>query len=346
LLLRRWYFAVPLLLLSILGVFLAAQRVGPDYKANGYVQIIPPPSAGRLEDPAAKQRPPNQWMDLGYQALATAALLSVTDQTTLEGMQAKGLSDSVTVTLGERTQLLEIEAVGATPAQASATVQEVIRLIQEEVVALQRPYRVDPQDTITTLVLNNGSGTEVVSSKIKRVLIVAAAAGILMTTALTIAFDSLLRRRAELRLRGKMTGDSLPRPSRAAASRPAGVNGSGASSTRQTRTWSDAVVIPEAARTAASDETQVINIGGGTGLTGPRKSETESVPSIEKAPNGVRQTVDAVEFKQQAETPAQSSRPAEPTPVEAENEGPYAADATIVLPLSGTSWAQRPPKKR
>jgi capsular polysaccharide biosynthesis protein len=219
LLLRRWYVAVPLLLLSILGVVLAAQSVGPDYKAKGYVQIIPPQSAGRQEDPATK-RTSNPWMDLGYQALANAALLQVTDQTTLEAIAAKGLSDSITVTLGERTQLLEIEAIGATPAQASQTVQEVVKLLVAAVVAQQQPYNLATQDTIRTRVLNDGSGTEVVTSKIKRVLIVAAAVGILLTAGLTIGFDSLWRRRAERRLLRAAAGSAGGSGQRPPAARP------------------------------------------------------------------------------------------------------------------------------
>jgi capsular polysaccharide biosynthesis protein len=344
LLLRRWYVAAPLLLLSILGVVLAAQSVGPDYKAKGYVQIIPPPSAGRQEDPATKLRTPNPWMDLGYQALANAALLQVTDQTTLEAIAAKGLSESVTVTLGERTQLLEIEAIGATPAQASQTVQEVIRLIEEVVLAQQQTYHVAVQDTIRTRVLNDGSGTDVVTSKIKRVLIVAAAVGILLTTGLTIGFDSLLRRRAERRL---LRGSAGAGPVRsAAAPRPAGINGARGSSTPQATAPAPADAGgPTAARTGDNDETQVFNIGMG-GLAGPPRPVAGSRTRAAKAANGTRPTVDAVEFKEQAKKPVPPVQPDPDATVVQEAKSVEGADSTIILPLSGASWAKRPPKKR
>ena len=48
LLLRRWYFAVPMLLASVAVVVLAAKTVSPDYKSTGYVQLIPAPSTDKI----------------------------------------------------------------------------------------------------------------------------------------------------------------------------------------------------------------------------------------------------------------------------------------------------------
>jgi hypothetical protein len=199
LLLRRWYFAVPMLLASIGLVVLVAQSVAPDYKAMGYMQMIPAPSAGKVPDPDAKPRPANPWLDLGYAALGNAAALSVTDERSLERLAADGYSDSVTVVLNERTPLFEIEAVGNSPKQATATVRQVIKLLQADIAAKQRQYNALPEDTISTLVINDGDAPTQESSKVKRVLIVAAGVGLLITTALTIALDYWLRSRARRR---------------------------------------------------------------------------------------------------------------------------------------------------
>jgi hypothetical protein len=199
LLLRRWYFAVPMLLASVAGVVGAAQTVSPDYKAMGYMQLIPAPSAGKPLDPNAKPRPANPWNDLGYAALGNAAALSVTDLTTLEEMADSGYSDSVTVVLNERTPLFEIEAVGNSKEQATATVQHVIKLLQDDIAAKQKQYGTLPVDTISTLVINDGRSPEQDGGKVKRVLIVAAGLGLMLTTASTIALDYWLRRRARRR---------------------------------------------------------------------------------------------------------------------------------------------------
>jgi hypothetical protein len=197
LLLRRWYFAVPMLLASVAVVVLAGQSVSPDYKATGYMQLIPAPSTGKLADPKAKPRPVNPWLDLGFVALGNAAALTVTDQPSLDKLAAEGLTDSVTVILDERTPLFQIEAVGDSKEQATATVRQVIKLLQGDIAVKQKQYGTQAEDTISTLVINDGSTPKIESGKVKRVLIVAAGLGVLITTAATIALDYWLRRRAK-----------------------------------------------------------------------------------------------------------------------------------------------------
>lgn len=205
LLLRRWYFAVPMLLASVATVVLAAQTVSPDYKATGYMQLIPAPSTGKIPDPKAKPKPANPWLDLGYAALGNAAALTVTDQTSLDNLVRDGFSDSATVVLNERTPLFEIEAVGDSKEQATGTVRQIVKLLQADIAAKQKQYGALPEDTISTLVINDGSSPEQETGKIKRVVIIAAGIGLLTTTAATIALDYWLRRRSR-----RPNGDDEP----------------------------------------------------------------------------------------------------------------------------------------
>jgi hypothetical protein len=195
LLLRRWYFALPMLLASMVLVYVAAQTVDPDYSAKGYLQMIPPSRPEAPADPEAKPRPQNPWFLLGYEPLGTAAVLKVTEKAGLERLDAIGLTDEVTVVVREDSPMFEIEAIGVTPAQATGTVREIIRQLNESIAESQRQYNVLPEDTITTLTLNDGGNVEVVTAKKKRVLIVAAGIGLLLTAAATIALDALARRR-------------------------------------------------------------------------------------------------------------------------------------------------------
>lgn len=194
LLFRRWYFALPLLLVTIATVYVTAQTVKPDYRGLGYLQMIPPPGSSQPQNANAKPRPHNPWMDLGYEALGTAVLLKVTGKETLERFANGGLTDNVVVELSRNGTLFEIEAVGSAPEQVTATIREVIRLLSAQIATSQQEYRVLPEDTITTNVVNDGGNIEVVTTKQKRVLIVAAGLGVLLTAAATIALDALLRR--------------------------------------------------------------------------------------------------------------------------------------------------------
>ncbi|GAA1613152.1 hypothetical protein [Actinoplanes couchii] len=213
LLFRRWYFAVPMLLVTIGVVVLAAKSVAPDYKALGYMQLIPAPSAGKIPDPKAKPKPPNPWLDLGYAALGNAAALTVTNPTTIEELaEQEGLSDSVTVVLSERTPLFEIEVVGDSEQQATATVQRVIELLQKDIAAKQSKYGALEEDTISTLVISDGSTPERDTGMRKRVLIVAAGLGVLVTTAATIVLDYWLRRRARRKAEAQESGPAPGEP--------------------------------------------------------------------------------------------------------------------------------------
>jgi capsular polysaccharide biosynthesis protein len=215
LLFRRWYFALPILLASVLTAALVSQSVKPDYRATGNVLIVPapgPPTTAADPKPGDKTRPKNPWVALGFDALGNAAILKVIDHNSLESLKAAGLSASVTVQFGERAPILVIEAIGQSPAQATATVQQVTKLLVAEIEAQQRRFAVLPEDTITTLTLTDGSDVQEVTSKMKRVLIVTFGMGLLLTAAGTISLDALIRRRHRRRPTGKRAMDRAAVP--------------------------------------------------------------------------------------------------------------------------------------
>lgn len=337
LLLRRWYFAVPMLLLSVALVIVAAQRVSPDYKAKGYMQMIPAPSSGKPLDPKAKPKPPNPWLDLGYAALGNASALSVTDESNLEKLAASGFSDSVTVVLNERTPLFEIEVVGNSKEQASATVRQIIKLLQTDIAAKQKQYGALAEDTISTLVINDGSSPELESSKVKRVLIVAAGLGLIITTASTIALDYWLRRRSRRRERGDDDDEPAVGADAAVALRAA-----------------QRMPAPD-----SSERTQVIRAAGAVSV--PRQAVrtngngyplTERQPAAERQPpaNGGRvyqpgsdapsqagqaQAGQAQAGQAQAQAGQAQAGQSSPAP---DQPSQFDPSATVVLPMSHASW--------
>lgn len=209
LLLRRWYFALPILLVSAIVAVLVANSVEPDYRATGNVVMIPAPGDPqdaelKAQGKAPISRPKNPWGDLGFNALGQATILQVMDQKTLEGFVDAGLSDSITIVMDQRSPIFIIEAVGKSPTQATNTIREVIKKLGEQVAAQQASYGVMPQDTITTKTLTDGADVEIVTSKVKRVLVVVIGVGLLLTAAGTIGIDVFLR---WLRNRRRRPGD-------------------------------------------------------------------------------------------------------------------------------------------
>ncbi|WP_213456083.1 hypothetical protein [Rhizomonospora bruguierae] len=198
LLFRRWYVAVPLLLLSLAGAASVAVTVRPDYVATSYVQLVPPtaPEAKPGEQPPT---PRNPWLSMGLGSLSGAATITVSDSTVLKQLKAKGYSENFTLKMEGQLPIVKIEVIGDSPEQAGDTAQELVRLLDENVNALQAKYNVARQDLIVTQRLDLGDNLSESSSKVKRALVAVAGAGVLLSAGVTIATDAWLRKRARRR---------------------------------------------------------------------------------------------------------------------------------------------------
>jgi hypothetical protein len=194
LLFRRWYIAVPLLVVSLAAVALTSRSLQPDYSASGHLQLIPPRAAAQQAN-GTTNRTPNPWMDLGYQALGQALIIKITDKNVLESLTNNGYSENFAITMDTRSPLLTIQVVAHNAIQATGTVRQVMQQLEDMVKSEQTQYGVAQQDSITTLRLDDGSAVTTVTSKVKRVLIVAGGVALLFTAAFTIGVDAYLRRR-------------------------------------------------------------------------------------------------------------------------------------------------------
>lgn len=304
LLFRRWYFSLPMLLVTLALVAVASVTVKPDYSAKGHVQLIPP--AGTTASDGEKNPIKNPWFDLGYEALGNATMIDVNKKSVLEQMVADGLTDNVTVTM-EEVPLFEIEAVGNSPEQATATVQRVMDSIAEAVLQRQQTLRVAKTETITTLKLDDGSEVEVKGSKTMRVMIVAAGLGLLLTAGFTIGLDALLRFRAARR-----RGDTEPEPGVAVGSAQA--DGRDDATAPKPSFESTQVVTP--ARPVGAGRVERAN--GSAEQPAARQQQSNGA-----APQRAR-TSDGTEYRsKQAPTVEPEQAP---------------IDATIVLPISPARW--------
>ncbi len=192
LLFRRWYVTLPMLLISMTGVLLVSQTVKSDYSAVGHLQMLPAPGS---PNPDEVNLNPNPWDALGFGALGSAVIVKLQEPAVAEQLAAAGLSDSFSVSVEYGTTFFLIDVTAATPKQATDTVQRLMKMIAAEVAAVQARFNVKPEGLITTLELDQGESVTEVTSKFKRVLIVSAGIGFLLTTGITIAVDAWLRRR-------------------------------------------------------------------------------------------------------------------------------------------------------
>ncbi|RAK25841.1 hypothetical protein B0I29_13050 [Actinoplanes lutulentus] len=199
LLFRRWYIAAPLLLLSVGAAYMVGKSVKPDYIATSYVQLVPPTAAEEEVEPGEKKKkdtgPKNPWLELGLTSLSRAAMLTVQDKTVLEQLDKSGLSDNVVVTYDNQSPILSIEVVGESETQATETSTQVIDMLETNIKGLQSEYGAKEESFITTRRLDRGDNIEESNSKVKRALVAVAGVGVLLSIALTIAGDAIIRRR-------------------------------------------------------------------------------------------------------------------------------------------------------
>lgn len=190
---RRWYIAVPLLLLTFAATAWVGAAVKPDYKATGYVQLIPPAGATAT---AQAQELRNPWLGLGLGALNTAATYATIDQTFLTRLRDQGLSDNVVITDGYPAPIATFEVIAASLAQATQTMDMAISRFSDSVRQLQDDYGVQRAGLIVTRRLDQGKNLAQSGGKVKRALIAVAGAGLLVTVGITIGVDAAIRRRA------------------------------------------------------------------------------------------------------------------------------------------------------
>lgn len=242
------------LLTAALGVA-AVHVVSARYQSRAVVLLLPP------KDNTAH----NPYLNLA----SLTGLSDVLDQAVTAELQDLGLTFTIaseqTTTAGP---LILITGEAATPAGARKTAQYVIGLVPSTLRRLQSSAGVQPNAYITSIILNPVKRTIAVRTKQTRALILAVAAGLLLTMFSVVAADEVLVRRARRR--------TVPAPAPApegGGSTPTPPSGGGGAPT-----------VPEPLRTpvasaAATDDDDddsppAPSTGGGPAWRlGPRRSE-------------------------------------------------------------------------
>jgi hypothetical protein len=340
---RRWYVAVPMLLLTMLAAVWVVSTVKPDYEATTNVTLLPPQLRSDLPTEQAKRV--NPW-DTNSLTIATVTYLE--NKRLHEEMEARGLSDTWESDIDIRfPSLLIIKVTADSPEKARATAQALLDGIKEEVKRQQANLNLKPGEEITTVGFDDGSNLEKATSKVKRALIVVVGVGVILTIAFTIGLDAFLRWRATRRRR----------KAEAAAKEPA----AGAETPKTPVT--PAADLPSTGKGQANGEPAPIPAHNVVPVVVPDEESsqlTQVLPRFMAYPlPGETAGAEKAKPKQQAQ---QTEAPAKPgakddasergriwtsthgTPPPKDEELP--SDATIVLPLSnGRGWTSKPDKR-
>jgi hypothetical protein len=300
----------------------------PEFKATGYLQLIPSEQSADNADKAGRVR--NPWNELGTGALAQAAEIQAQNQNTVKMLLATGFTDSYTISIADSSPVFTVESVAPTQAQAAATTNKVMDILTQAVQQQQANYHVAPEDSITTTKLNPELNIDTVTLKVKRALIIAFALGMLLTFAVTLGVDAWIRRRRRLNSEEVLPQpDPAPPMPRLAYENPPARPGS--SYGGQYRSTTSAA---EGLRPA---------ISSGAGVPGSRP---------EPATNGDGRPSVFVDYQPASDgrptvvtTPGRPPAPEQPT-VASIDDPAARPDTTIVLPLSNAKWATKSDKGR
>jgi hypothetical protein len=199
LLYRRWYFAVPGLMLTAIACAWTMVGVSPNYISTAYVQLAPPVSQPTQPgEQTLDQR--NPWIGLGLYNLANAATLTVQQASVVESFKASGLSETFTASLNSSSPLVTFEVTGASQQQAIDTTNALIDRYSASVTDLQvQAYGVNPKDLVVARRIDFGANVQESDGRVKRALVAVAGLGLLLTLAVTIGLDAMLNRRARKR---------------------------------------------------------------------------------------------------------------------------------------------------
>jgi hypothetical protein len=320
LLFRRWYFALPGLVLTAIASVWVLVGVAPSYISTAYIQLAPPISQPTQPgQQSLEQR--NPWIGLGLTNLADASLLTVQQDAVMEAFKANGLSDTYTATLTGQSPLVTFEVTGATKEQALNTANELIQRFSASVTDLQvTTYGVGSQDLVTARRIDLGANVKESDARVKRALVAVFGVGLVLTFALTVAIDAWLNRRAR-RLAGLSDGLDLsdfqpapvaPTPAARRSSSGRFTNGTGAGLASQPQMGTN----PRRARVEVHPVLAEHEHG-------PHASETGTSAGLPALIDGHRPSADDAD---DADEPLVAAGP----------------DATVVLPLTHKPARRRP----
>jgi capsular polysaccharide biosynthesis protein len=326
---RRWYVALPMLLLTAAATWWTVSTVKPDYTATTNVTLLPPTL--RNDAPTATARKVNPW---DTESLTIATLTYLNSKRLHDQMKAEGFAHVWQADTDLRfSSLIVIKVTAEGREQAQRSARELQQRVTREVARQQAKYPLKPGEQITTNPFDNGDNVETATSKVKRALIVVIGIGMILTIAMTVGLDAILRWRSARRAHGSV---AVARQGRATAAEPpkpiapitvGTLNGSPVTKTVADPSNEETRRIPQSVyrsvlREAGEEKpTTVITKPGGpspaTSKAGP-KSPPKAAPKATPEP-----AAKAVPNEEHVTAPE---------------------EATLVLPLSNMPWLPRPTK--
>ena len=219
---RRKWLSLPLVLLTMYLAAYLAVTMDPDYKTTGHVVLLAPTESKPTTPGATGPVTSSPWTVWSM----SDALVIYLQRADIKGQfAAVGLSEEWTASVGgSGNPIVELEVVAHSQQQANDTLTRLVSVMNAKIADMQSPYGIQGREGITGQGVDIGQNFEVVTSKVKRAVIVVIAVGLIVTAGLTIWLDAILRRRARRRGEGTLAPMSPPVTTPRAPMAPAGAS--------------------------------------------------------------------------------------------------------------------------
>ncbi len=187
-LLRRWWVTAPMLLLSLAVAVLALLTVPPIYRADATIAVLPPQTR-------TDQRPGQATLVNPFttETLAEFVSTSLSRPEIKRQLEASGLSaDYQLTTQGIDLTVIDISVSADDSQTVAATLKRLIDMV--ELGFAKDQGNLTSVASITISVIDAGEKITAVHTVSKRTMIVIFLVGVLVTIAVTLAVDALIRR--------------------------------------------------------------------------------------------------------------------------------------------------------
>jgi hypothetical protein len=317
LLARRWYVSVPLLLVTLACTLWIGVTTEPDYKDTSHVTLLPPTVLRGIQ--AGTTQNVNPWT---VDSLIAAVITRLNSKAQHDALQADGLSGiwEADTDLQFR-ELISIEVTARSEEQARATTARLQQIVTEEVAKQQARYKLKPGEEITTIPFDSGENVVPSRSKLVRAMIVVLGVGGVITIAIVIALDALLRRRSS-----RLTSSGRARPAQLLVRQRIDEPTAPITRVPEPRgAEQPPVSVPISIRTLSQPTSKAAKPANGTNGSG----EETTVIATGIGKNGSGSTTQAVEL------------PPEAVKSLVVDQFAVQEDATVVLPLSNPPWGSK-----
>ncbi|MHB1289797.1 hypothetical protein [Georgenia sp.] len=189
---RRWLVVVLGVVLTALLGFGATRLVPIEFEAKSSILVIPPTSTPNTGG--------NPYLALGgLQVVADVLARAMSDPSTVEEVTPPGGAAEFVVEPDASTSgpMLVVTTTDISPEGAVELLARVVELAPEKLSVLQSSVDAPPQTQLEIAVIAQDTEALPLYKGLIRALLVVVAAGLGLTAALTVAIDSLRRRRAE-----------------------------------------------------------------------------------------------------------------------------------------------------